>query len=88
MQLYQAVHIVAVKNGGFEVVNNGILLRSDLHLLFDSDARILKIDSDGYVHIDKNYVGDCQEYLQFDGVKIDESIVERIKASLKKAKVE
>ena len=87
-EVLQAVHIVAVKNGGFEVVNNGILLRSDLHLLFDSDARILKIDSDGYVHIDKKYVGDCQEYLQFDGVKIDDSIVERIKASLKKAKVE
>lgn len=83
-EVLQAAHIVAVKDGGYEVVDNGILLRSDLHLLFDSDAKILKIDSDGYVHIDKNRVGNNQEYTQYDGIKIDNSILERVKESLKK----
>ena len=83
-EVLQAAHIVAVKKGGREVTNNGILLRSDLHLLFDSDAKILKIDPNGYVHIDKNRVGNNQEYMQYDGVKIDDSILERVKGSLKK----
>ena len=83
-EVLQAAHIVAVKDGGYEVVNNGILLRSDLHLLFDNDAKILKIDSDGYVHIDKNRVGNNQEYMQYDGVKIDDSILERVKSNLEK----
>ncbi|MBO7059613.1 MAG: HNH endonuclease [Fibrobacter sp.] len=83
-EVLQAAHIVAVKDGGFESVNNGILLRSDLHLLFDSDAKILKIDSDGYVHVDKNRVGNYQEYMQYDGVKIDNSVLERVRENLEK----
>lgn len=83
-EVLQAAHIVAVKNGGHEVTNNGILLRADLHLLFDSDAKILKIDPDGYIHIDKNRVGNNQEYMQYDGVKIDDSILERVKSNLEK----
>lgn len=82
-EVLQAAHIVAVKDGGYEVVNNGILLRSDLHLLFDCNDKILKIDADGYVHIDKNRVGGCQEYMQYDGVKIDDSVLERVKNNLK-----
>lgn len=87
-EVLQAAHVVAVKKGGHEVTNNGILLRSDLHLLFDSDAKILKIDPDGYVHIDKNRVGNNQEYMQYDGVKIDDSILERVRESLKKSNVD
>lgn len=87
-EVLQAAHIVAVKDGGFEFVNNGILLRSDLHLLFDSNDKILKIDSEGYVHIDKNRIGNNQEYVQYDGVKIDDSILERVRESLKKSNVD
>lgn len=84
-EVLQAAHIVAVKDGGHEVVNNGILLRSDLHLLFDSGKRILKIDPDGYVHIDKRLVDDCQEYMKYDGVKIDDSILERVRCNLERS---
>lgn len=34
----EAAHIVAVKNGGNEVVQNGLLLRADIHRLYDAGA--------------------------------------------------
>lgn len=42
----QAAHIVPVSEGGQHRINNGVLLRSDVHTLFDR----------GYLGIDGNYV--------------------------------
>lgn len=78
----QAAHIVAVKDGGFEYINNGLLLRADLHLLFDNE--LLTIDNDGVVHIDKNEIND-EEYLNLNGKKISDSNLQRIRENLEKA---
>ena len=79
----QAAHIVAVKEGGFEHENNGILLRADLHLLLDSG--ILTIDNNSFVHIDKNRVKNAAEYMKFDGKQIDKCALKRIKDKLKES---
>lgn len=80
-EVLQAAHIVAVKEGGFEHVNNGVLLRADLHQLFDSG--ILTIDNKGVVHIDKERVKNAPEYMKYDGKRIDKSALKRIKEKLK-----
>ena len=39
----EAAHIVAVKNDGNEVVQNGLLLRADIHRLYDAGAFTINI---------------------------------------------
>lgn len=77
----QAAHIVAVKDEGFEYVDNGLLLRSDIHLLFDNE--LLAIDNKGFVHIDKK-VKD-QEYLSLEGKQISPENLDRIRDNLERA---
>jgi len=53
----EAAHIIPVKNNGTEIISNGILLRADLHRLYDSD--LFAIDKTGKVivngHISEAY---------------------------------
>ncbi|MBJ9134604.1 HNH endonuclease [Citrobacter farmeri] len=46
-EVLQACHIIPVKNNGDDSVGNGFVLRSDLHLLYDSGH--IKIHEDGSV---------------------------------------
>ena len=46
-EILQACHIIPVKNNGNDSVGNGFILRSDLHLLYDSGH--IKIHEDGSV---------------------------------------
>ncbi|MBY6259698.1 HNH endonuclease [Phytobacter diazotrophicus] len=46
-EVLQACHIIPVKNNGDDAVENGFILRSDLHLLYDSGH--IKICEDGKV---------------------------------------
>lgn len=46
-EVLQACHIIPVKNSGNDSVENGFILRSDLHLLYDSGH--IKIHEDGTV---------------------------------------
>jgi len=46
-----AAHIIAAKDGGREIVDNAILLRTDIHRLLDTGA--ISIDTDGSVNIIK-----------------------------------
>lgn len=48
-EVLQACHIVPVKNNGKDSIDNGIILRSDLHLLYDSGH--LKILEDGKIEL-------------------------------------
>ncbi|WP_456294854.1 HNH endonuclease [Vibrio sp. AK197] len=45
----EAAHIIPVAEGGPDIPSNGIVLRCDLHKLYDSAA--FKFDSNGNVHI-------------------------------------
>ena len=72
----EAAHVRAVKDGGFETVDNGILLRADLHLLFDNG--LLKINNKGVVRISPK----AKEYKKYNGVKINRKILERVKNNL------
>lgn len=62
----QAAHVAPYAGGGTNDVSNGILLRADLHLLFDAD--LLWIDS-GYVVRVESEVS-AREYRNFDGTKV------------------
>jgi hypothetical protein len=45
----EAAHIIAVKNEGVEVPSNAILLRADLHRLFDAGLFSFELSEDGSV---------------------------------------
>jgi putative restriction endonuclease len=71
LPVLQAAHIVPYSEGGENTVNNGILLRSDLHTLYD----------DGYITIDRDYrinvsprlhedFGNGKDYYKYDGRQI------------------
>lgn len=71
----QAAHIRPVADDGVECPANAILLRADLHLLFD--AKLLSLNK-----TDKGVVVQCagisEAYEAFDGVRLRETIVQRI----------
>ena len=48
-EVLEAAHIIAVSDGGKEVIENAILLRADLHRLLD--AELISIDSGGLILI-------------------------------------
>jgi hypothetical protein len=52
----QACHIIPVKNHGSDNINNGIILRSDLHILYDIGD--IKIMEDGSIKISDQLIAD------------------------------
>ncbi|QNY17453.1 HNH endonuclease [Acinetobacter seifertii] len=52
----QARHIIPVKNHGSDSINNGIILRSDLHILYDIGD--IKIMEDGSINISDQLAAD------------------------------
>lgn len=80
----EAAHVISVADGGLEKENNGILLRADIHNLFD--AGLLRIDDWGCVHLSKKITRDkLSPYNVFDGLPIDKNAFERVRENLKKA---
>ncbi|MBO8223110.1 hypothetical protein HA142_06245 [Prochlorococcus marinus str. XMU1401] len=59
----EAAHIIPYKGSSTNHIQNGILLRADIHTLFDLD--LLRIDENYLIHIDKS-IEDI-EYRKFDG---------------------
>lgn len=57
----QGAHILGYRGLQSNVAENGLLLRADIHLLFD--AHLLSIDPDGVVHVSR----DVPEYREYDG---------------------
>ncbi|MFG0592220.1 HNH endonuclease [Myroides odoratimimus] len=71
IQLLEAAHIQPYNGGHTSVIKNGILLRSDIHDLFDlciDGKRLLNITKDFIVEIDSTLMD--SEYGQFNGKKI------------------
>ena len=78
----EAAHIVSVKDGGNEVLSNGILLRANLHRLYDADPPEFTIYPDtGDVSTSNDYGG-----FDFRNRVISESILFRIRDALRARK--
>lgn len=60
----QAAHIIGYRGSRSNVVNNGMLLRADLHLLFDSSLITVKPDTYAF-ELSKRLVG--SDYEAYDG---------------------
>lgn len=70
--LLEAAHIQPYNGAHTSVVKNGILLRSDIHDLFDiyfGGKRLLNISSDYIVEVHSSLKG--SEYWEYDGKKIN-----------------
>jgi len=63
----QAAHIAGYAGGGSHHVTNGLLLRADLHLLFDLD--LIWVDGSYVVHLAPEVTD--QAYRRFDGKKLN-----------------
>ena len=75
----EAAHIVPVKWGGQEVLSNGILLRADLHRLYDAQPPEFRICPDtGKVSNTIDYSG-----LNFENRRIPNSVLRRVRHALK-----
>jgi len=76
----QAAHIIPSKDGGPEEAFNGILLRADIHLLYDAEK--FKIDPNGnIVGIDTENISN--DYFKLlDGKSIPKETTQRIRVAL------
>ena len=76
----EAAHIVPAHQGGQEVPANGILLRADIHRLFDADAPMFKIRANNGQVVPKK--GFNYDSANLDGVQIPQDVRERIAGAL------
>lgn len=79
IEALEAAHIVPVKLGGSEIVQNGILLRADIHRLFD--AGCFSISSEGEVTLKKDLSKAYRTLLA--GKSLPPQVVERVREALK-----
>lgn len=79
LAVLDAAHIVEAHEGGSISLNNGILLRSDIHRLYD--ARLFRILQDGSIEINNKISDEYRKILK--NKKVDPEIIKRISAALK-----
>jgi len=78
----EAAHIVPVKAGGHEVVENAILLRADLHRLFDAGLFWFKLS--GGEAVVRHSKGLSDGYAKvLTGARLPESTFDRVKLALR-----
>ncbi len=76
----QAAHIIAKKDRGPDIPANGILLRADIHQLYDAD--LFKIDPAGnVVEVDVDNLSDDYSKILL-GAKLEPSTLNRVKKCL------
>ena len=75
----QAAHIKSVSDGGTHSTRNGLILRADLHNLFDRG--LITIDEKAFVHVDP-VIKDL-EYRSFHGTKLSSVLLNADMRSLK-----
>lgn len=82
-----AAHITSVRDHGNYSADNGLLLRTDLHRLFD--ANLLRISAvDGRVSISKFVPADSGYRNLVKEMRLSETSLERVRSSLKKRRQE
>ena len=59
----EAAHIIPYKGSSTNHIQNGILLRADIHTLFDLD--LLRIDENYLIHLDKS-ISDKSIFVLFE----------------------
>ena len=69
VETLQAAHIAPYAAGGPSTAENGLLLRADLHLLFDAGLLVFGADDDGvfYVHFDQSV---ATSYAELDDLEV------------------
>lgn len=75
-----AAHIIEVKNAGGYTAANGLLLRADIHRLFDRG--ILKIHDDGSLSLSEILSKDSRYHQEMAGWNVNGDTMERIKDAL------
>lgn len=81
--LLDAAHIQSVEHGGPDEPDNGILLRADLHRLYD--AGYFKIKPDGTLILKRSIPDGYRA--QLAGARLQADVIERIRPYLSKRKV-
>ena len=76
----EAAHIVPAHKGGCEVLSNGILLRADIHRLFDSDPPRFEINPEDGQVVPVNGFGYASENLEV--AQVPQGVRERIAQAL------
>ncbi len=77
-EVLDAAHIKAVTDGGLEILNNGIMLRTDLHRLYDAGG--FNILPDGNIQVIDGTPKSYQDLLA--GKSIPESTLKRVHEAL------
>ena len=77
----EAAHIVETSQLGGYTASNGILLRADLHRLFDTG--ILKIANDGSVSLTDGIPKESSYHSEMASLKLKRSVLRRISKALK-----
>lgn len=75
-----AAHITAVANGGGDVYSNAILLRTDLHRLYDGGA--FTLDENGLAHAEQSLSTYYKELLK--NVQLCERVLARVQSNLRR----
>lgn len=75
----EAAHIISHAENTNYSDDNGLLLRADIHTLFDLD--LIGIDKSGIVHIHSSLKG--SEYALYENIKIKEIVSNQMKSNLK-----
>lgn len=77
-EVLEAAHIISAKRGGGEFIENGVLLRSDIHRLFD--AKLLKFSDDGSLILEASVKQSYKKLLKRK--RLNRAVVSRIRDAL------
>lgn len=78
-RVLEAAHIIPVSEGGADLPSNGVILRCDLHKLYDSGA--FRFSKSGDVEIDTDACGGAYSQL-LNGACLPEDTLTRVKRAL------
>ncbi|MFS1702735.1 HNH endonuclease [Alteromonas sp. AMM-1] len=78
--ILEAAHIISHSEETNYSVNNGLLLRADIHTLFDLD--LISLDHNGIVHIHRDLKG--SEYDMYEKKKVLHNIPKELEGNLKR----